>query len=67
MPAGTSPAEALYIYINEARRQFNLPQLQYVYELSVAAQQHAEDMAAYRYTGTPAPMVLPRRNVCCGA
>ena len=51
LPAGTSPAEALYIYINEARRQFNLPQLQYVYELSVAAQQHAEDMAAYRYTG----------------
>ncbi len=51
LPAGTSQAESLLIYINEARRQFDLPPLQYVYELSVAAQEHVEDMAAYRYTG----------------
>lgn len=50
-PAGSSPAERLFAYINEARRQFDLPALQYVHELSVAAQQHAADMAAYRYTG----------------
>lgn len=51
LPAGVSQAEQLLIYINEARRQFELPPLQYVYELAVAAQQHADDMAAYRYTG----------------
>ena len=51
IPAGTSQAEQLFIYINEARRQFDLPPLQYVYELAVAAQQHTDDMAAYHYTG----------------
>ncbi len=51
LPAGTSLAEQLFIYINEARRQFDLPPLQYVYELAVAAQQHTDEMAAYRYTG----------------
>jgi PKD repeat protein len=51
LPPSSSPAEQLFVYINEARRQFDLPALQYVYELSVAAQQHAADMAAYRYTG----------------
>ncbi|MBK8988944.1 MAG: PKD domain-containing protein [Chloroflexi bacterium] len=65
LPATTSPAEQLFVYINEARRQFDLPPLQYVYELTVAAQQHAEDMVAYRYTGhtgsdgsTPAERLL---------
>jgi PKD repeat protein len=51
LPAGTSQAEALLIYINEARRQFDLKPLKYVYELSVAAQDHTADMAAYQYTG----------------
>lgn len=51
LPAGTSQAEALLIYINEARRQFDLSPLKYVYELSVAAQNHTADMAAYQYTG----------------
>lgn len=43
--------EALFRYVNEARRQFNLPPLNYSYELSVAAQLHAADMAAYNFTG----------------
>ncbi|MEZ4513009.1 MAG: PKD domain-containing protein [Chloroflexota bacterium] len=43
--------EALFRYVNEARRQFNLPPLAYSYELSVAAQLHADDMAAYNFTG----------------
>ncbi len=51
LPAGTSQAEALLIYINEARRQFNLSPLKYVYELSVAAQKHTTDMSVYHYTG----------------
>jgi hypothetical protein len=51
LPAGTSQSEALLIYINEARRQFNLSPLKYVYELSVVAQNHTADMAAYQYTG----------------
>ncbi|MFQ5436844.1 MAG: PKD domain-containing protein, partial [Anaerolineae bacterium] len=50
IPEGTSEAEALLIYINEARRQFDLPPLAYVYELSVAAQQHTDDMAQFHYT-----------------
>ena len=64
LPAGTSPAEQLFIYINEARRQFDLPPLQYVYELAVAAQQHTDDMAAYRYTGhTGADDSLPAERL----
>jgi PKD repeat protein len=51
LPAGTSQAEALLIYVNEARRQFDLKPLKYVYELSAAAQDHTADMAAYQYTG----------------
>lgn len=51
IPADSSPAERLFVYINEARRQFDLPALQYVHVLSVAAQRHAADMAAYGYTG----------------
>ncbi|MEM7119508.1 MAG: PKD domain-containing protein [Chloroflexota bacterium] len=48
---GTTTVEALFLYINEARRQFDLPPLTYNYELTIAAQLHAEDMAAYNYTG----------------
>lgn len=51
LPATTTPVEGLFIYVNEARRQFNVPALNYVYELSVAAQTQSNDMAAYGYTG----------------
>lgn len=50
LPPDTSQAEALLIYINEARRQFNLSPLKYVYELSAAAQGHTADMATYGFT-----------------
>lgn len=50
LPAGLSPAEQLFFYINEARRQFELPPLNLVPQLSGAAQQHANDMAGYQYT-----------------
>jgi uncharacterized protein YkwD/PKD repeat protein len=48
---GTTIAEQLFIYINEARGLFNLRPLSYVHSLSVAAQGHTDDMAAYGYTG----------------
>ena len=41
---GTTAAEQLYAYINAARAQFALPPLAYGYELSAAAQGHAEAM-----------------------
>jgi uncharacterized protein YkwD/PKD repeat protein len=44
-PAGTTPAEQLFGYLNEMRAQFNLPPLAYTYELSVSAQGHAADKA----------------------
>ncbi|RMG92877.1 MAG: PKD domain-containing protein [Chloroflexi bacterium] len=50
VPPDSSPAEQLFLYINEARRQFNLPPLNHVFELSRAAQQHTDDMAAFAYT-----------------
>ncbi len=48
--SGTTQAEQLFIYINEARRLFNLRPLSYVHSLSVAAQAHTDDMAADGYT-----------------
>jgi PKD repeat protein len=48
--SGTTQAEQLFVYINEARNLFNLRPLSYVHSLSVAAQAHADDMAAYGYT-----------------
>lgn len=48
---GLTPAEHLLWYINEARRLHHLPPLNYVYELTVAAQRHSDDMALYGYTG----------------
>jgi len=51
IPDGVTKAEELFIYINEARRQFDLPPLAYVYELSAAAQQHTDDMAQFQYAG----------------
>ena len=44
-------AEQLVAYVNEARRQNNLGPLRYVYELSIAAQAHVDDMAINGYTG----------------
>lgn len=43
LPEGSSAAEQLYWYINEARRLHGLPPLAYNYELSVAAQLHTVD------------------------
>lgn len=48
---GLTPSEHLLWYINEARRLHNLPPLNYVYELTIAAQRHSDDMALYGYTG----------------
>lgn len=50
LPDNMSQAEQLLAYINEARRQFDLPELPYVLELGMAAQQHVNDMANYGYT-----------------
>lgn len=44
---GTSPAEQLLAYINAARARFSLPPMGYGYELSVAAQTHAQDKARF--------------------
>lgn len=51
LPAGLSPAEQLFFYINETRRQFDLPPLNLIPQLSSAAQQHTADMAGYQYAG----------------
>jgi uncharacterized protein YkwD len=50
LPENTPYSEQLFYYINETRRQFGLPPLNFVYELSAIAQQHTDDMAAYHYT-----------------
>ena len=49
-PGATIP-EQLFWYVNEARRLHGLPPLTYSYELTIAAQQHTEDMALHGYTG----------------
>ena len=41
----TSPIDRLLAYVNEARRQFELPELTISSELSSAAQKHTDDMA----------------------
>lgn len=51
LPANLSPGEQLFFYINEARARFDLPPLAQTYELSIAAQQHTNDMARFGYTG----------------
>jgi PKD repeat protein len=50
LPAGISPSQQLYLYINEARRQFDLPPLTQIGELTAAAQHHTDDMARFAYT-----------------
>lgn len=64
-PPNSTPAEQLYLYINEARRQFDLPPLAFKAELTAAAQQHTDEMAAFQYTAhtgadgsTPAERLL---------
>jgi uncharacterized protein YkwD/PKD repeat protein len=65
VPPGSTPAEQLLLYINEARRQFELAPLNLAPELSSAAQEHTIDMARFAYTGhtgadgsTPAERLL---------
>lgn len=50
LPPSMSEAERLFYYINATRAFFQLPPLNQVTELSGAAQQHTDDMAAYAYT-----------------
>ena len=49
--AGADLAAQLYWYINEARRQAELNPVNLIPSLSVAAKQHTNDMAAFKYTG----------------
>jgi uncharacterized protein YkwD/PKD repeat protein len=51
LPRTLTPVEQLYQYINAARQLHNVPPVTPVYELTVAAQRHAEDMAINRFTG----------------
>ncbi len=51
LPENLSLTEQLFIYINEARARFGLPPLTQTYALNLAAQQHANDMARFSYTG----------------
>jgi uncharacterized protein YkwD/plastocyanin len=48
--ANTPPAGQLLLYVNEARRLFDLPPLSESSQLSAAAQKHAADMAATQHT-----------------
>ncbi|MBE2198422.1 MAG: PKD domain-containing protein [Anaerolinea sp.] len=51
LPPNLTPAEQLYYYINLARQRFDLPVLNQVYLLNIAAQQHTNDMSLFAYTG----------------
>ena len=48
--AGTPPTAQLLLYVNEARRLFDLPPLSESSQLSAAAQKHTADMAATQHT-----------------
>lgn len=50
IPAGTTPEEQLLLYVNAARTAFDLPPLRESAQLSAAAQNHADDMAAAHHT-----------------
>ncbi len=50
IPAGTSAVDQLLLYVNEARRQFDLPALKQSAQLSAAAQKHTADMASAWHT-----------------
>lgn len=51
LPANLSPMDQLFFYINEARARFDLPPVARVYSLDLAAQEHANDMVRFNYTG----------------
>lgn len=51
LPASMTMTEQLFVYVNEARRQFGLRPLTEVPTLSAAAQEHVIDMARNKYTG----------------
>lgn len=51
LPAGSYPAEQLYLYINEARKQFGLRPLTNVGDLASVASRHAADMGTFGFTG----------------
>ena len=50
IPIGTSSIGQLLLYVNEARRQFDLPPLKVSAQLSAAAQKHSDDMSAAQHT-----------------
>jgi PKD repeat protein len=50
LPTNLTQSEKLFIYINEARRQFELPPLNMIPTLNSAAQRHTNDMAEYGFT-----------------
>ena len=49
--AELAPADQLLWYINEARRQAGLGEVQLIPSLSTAAKQHTNDMATQKFTG----------------
>lgn len=51
LPPDLPPAVQLFYTLNEARRQFDLPPLNLVYELNIAAQGHTDDMSTYESPG----------------
>lgn len=50
LPANLTQAEQLFIYINDAREQFDLPSLNMIPTLNSASQHHTDDMAQFGYT-----------------
>ncbi|KAA3665346.1 MAG: PKD domain-containing protein [Chloroflexi bacterium] len=50
LPNNLTQAEQLFIYINEARSQFDLQPLTMISTLNSASQQHTDDMAQFSYT-----------------
>lgn len=54
-PAALSPAHEIALSVNQARREFGLPPLKIEPRLALAAQSHAEDMAARGYFDHCAP------------
>lgn len=51
VPEDAAAVEKLMWYVNKARQTYGLPPLAYVYELSLAAQAHVDDMAVNEFTG----------------
>ena len=51
LPLNMPLTEQLLVYINEARRQFDLAPVTFNLPLSAAAQKHTDDMAAFGFAG----------------